>query len=211
MSNHSMQKNNQSGFTLVEIIVSTAIFTVVVAALLTLFNSTLSINRRVQAQRQVSQGTRNFTEMIAREIRNGRIDYASENSNCDRNNYKNEDNQSIALINKEGERLCFYLDASERALYVSNDSNESYAPEKINPPYFFINPSTFRFIVRPTVDPDQGPGNSNPGIQPFVTILAEFTFQQSHGQSLVVIPYQTSISTDVYDIPPATPDAIPED
>jgi prepilin-type N-terminal cleavage/methylation domain-containing protein len=191
----------QAGFTLMEIIVSTALFAIVMSALLVLFNNTLQINRRVQSVRQVSQGTRNFTEMIAREIRNGQIDYES-STNCNTDSYQYENNQSLAIINSVGERLCFYLDGS--TLYLVKTASESNpTPEAINPPDFYIDQNTFRFIVRPTTTPKPDPagGKPNPAVQPFVTILAQFSYRPANGQDIVTIPYQTSISTDVYDIP----------
>lgn len=190
---------SQAGFTLMEIVVSTAIFAVVVSAMLVLFTNTLNINRRVQATRQVSQGTRNFTEMVAREIRNGRVDYASDNANCNSSKYTFDDNQSLAIINKAGERLCFYISASDSSLMVSKGA----VTEKVNPPHFYIKPSTFHFIIRPKTDPSPGSSGTNPGIQPFVTILAEFYYQGNAGENPLLIPYQTSISTDIYDIPAA--------
>jgi prepilin-type N-terminal cleavage/methylation domain-containing protein len=65
----------QSGFTLMEIVVATTIFAVVVAALMSMFNYTLKINRRGEALRQASQSMRDLVEFITKEVRNGAIDY----------------------------------------------------------------------------------------------------------------------------------------
>lgn len=69
------REDRRRGFTLVEIIVATTIFAVVVAALMALFNYTLKINRRAEALRQATQGMRNFVEFLVKEVRNGDIDY----------------------------------------------------------------------------------------------------------------------------------------
>lgn len=193
------QKNNlEQGFTLMEIVVATAVFAVVVSAMLALFVNTLQINRRVQGARQVSQGSRNFTEIVAREIRNGRIDYSSDNPKCVQD-YSSNSNQTLAIISRTGERLCFYLEGE--LLYLSKVSASSYITELVNPPKFFVDQNTFRFIVRPKTDPEVTVGANKPGVQPFVTILAKFTYRGSAGETPITIPYQTSISTDVYDIP----------
>src|SRR6476660_3667458 len=105
--NRSQLSKSQRGFTLIEILVSTAIFVVVVAAMLSLFNYTLKINRRVKSLREVAQGTRTFTETLTREIRNGRIDYSSWTDNCTASNYASADNQSLAILTRSGDRLCF--------------------------------------------------------------------------------------------------------
>jgi prepilin-type N-terminal cleavage/methylation domain-containing protein len=67
--------HQQNGFTLMEIVVATTIFVIVFMALLSLFNYTLKINRRTEALRQASQDMRDFVEFLAKEIRNGQIDY----------------------------------------------------------------------------------------------------------------------------------------
>src|SRR4051812_29104263 len=103
--------SSQQGFTLIEILVSTAIFVVVVSSMLTLFNYALQINRRVQALREVVQGTRAFTETVTREVRNGRIDYSSWTSECSALNYLPfGSRQSLAILTRNGDKLCFYLD-----------------------------------------------------------------------------------------------------
>lgn len=186
-------KTKQYGFTLVEIIVATAIFTVVISGILTLFNSALKINRKVQAIRQVAQASRSFTETLSREIRNGRIDYSSSNEHCS-GDYSSSGNQSLALVTFSGDRLCFYYDINTSTLFLRRETSTSVTEESITPSNITINFKNFRFFVRPQVDPVK----SNKGIQPMVTILAEFYVNQGT-RDQIIIPYQTSISTDIYD------------
>lgn len=187
----------QQGFTLAEIVVATTVFAIVVTSILALFNFVLKINRQVQATRQVAQGSRNFTEVLSREIRNGQIDYNS--NQCDSSSYPKDDNQQLGIVSFNGDKLCFYLDAQTGLLYLERNSGSQFTTEVVNPPNFTIDPSTFRFIVRPTTDPW---GVSNQGVQPMVTVLAQFEVFKG-GADETIIPYQTTISTDVYDIPPA--------
>lgn len=65
----------EKGFTLMEIMVATVLFAIVFSSMLGLFNYVLKINRRTEALRQASQGARDFVEFLAKEIRNGQIDY----------------------------------------------------------------------------------------------------------------------------------------
>ncbi len=177
-----------------EIVVATAIFATVVASILALFNYVLRINRQVQATRLVAQASRNFTEVLSREIRNGRIDYVS--TTCPNIDYSSLKNTSLAMISYTGERLCFYFDADTNSLKLRRQTSGASTEETINPPNMTINPDTFRFLVRPTKDPF----TAKQGIQPMVTILAEFeVFKGTMNQKIV--PYQSTISTDVYDIP----------
>ena len=193
---NSNTKFSQNGFTLVEIIVSTAIFVTVVASMLAIFNYTLQINRRVQALREVVQGTRTFAETVTREIRNGRIDYSSWTSECDASNYTNGSNKTLSILTKSGDKLCFYFEGGQMYLKKQTPSGSITAPV-LSSERFGINESTFAFIVQPSTDPnpDTAP---YPLIQPLVTIVAEFTLNDGVNTP-TTINYQTTISTDVYD------------
>ncbi|QQS22786.1 type II secretion system protein [bacterium] len=125
----------QFGFTLVEIIVATGIFAMVISAVLVLFNYVLRINREVQAKRQVSQAARNFTEVLSREIRNGRVDYNG-SGNCAASNYANNANQSLAIITYTGDRLCFYFKTDTKELMLRRDTSSTSTEESINPQNF---------------------------------------------------------------------------
>ena len=190
-----MALRKQQGFTLMEIIVATFIFVIVVSSVLVLFNAVLRINRAVQATRQVAQGSRNFTEILSREIRNGKIDYAS--SVCDSATYSDPQNTRLGIESYNGDKLCFYLDSETGLLYLRRETGSQVITESINPPNFTIDPATFNFIVRPSTNPFDTP---NLGVQPMVTIVAKFEAYKG-GQDETIIPYQTTISTDVYDIP----------
>lgn len=186
-----------NGFTLIEIIVSTAIFVTVVSSMLGIFNYTLQINRRVQALREVVQGTRTFAETVTREIRNGRIDYSSWTSECNASNYESIDNKTLSILTKSGDKLCFYFEGDQMYLKKQSPSGSIVAPV-LNSERFGINKNTFSFIVKPTTNPnpDTPP---YPLIQPFVTIVAQFTLNDGANAS-TTIDYQTTISTDVYDV-----------
>jgi prepilin-type N-terminal cleavage/methylation domain-containing protein len=192
------KKTSQSGFTLVEIMVSTVIFVVTVSLMLSLFNYTLKINRRVQSLRQVAQGTRNFTEFIAREIRNGEIDYNPPDTAHCSGNYSSSTNAQLALVNLSGEHVCFYYNTGSELLYMTKISPSGDLLEEVVNPTNFLVKRPFRFIVLPTSDPSGGQG-----IQPFVTMMAIFEVKLSPNEPSITIPYQTTISTDVYDTPQA--------
>lgn len=190
------RRKQQTGFTLMEIVVATTIFATSVTLMLTLFNYTLKINRRVQGLRQIAQGTRNFTETLAREIRNGQIDYHSSLAGCN-NDYTSATNSSLGIINQSGDRLCFSISGTNLNLTKSS-SGTTYQAEAVNPANFRVKTGSMHFVVRPTSDPYTTP---YPGVQPFVSVTAVFEVQLSANDPVISIPYQTTISTDVYDVP----------
>ena len=67
----------QKGFTLIEAIVSTALFAFVVSSMIGVYIAVLRLDTRTRAQRVVANDARFIMDYLAREIRNGRIDYAS--------------------------------------------------------------------------------------------------------------------------------------
>lgn len=187
-----------------EIMVSTAIFVGVLTLMLVLFNFTLRINRKVEALRQVSQATRNFTEFLVREIRNGTLDYSGTIDPACPTSYNTSTNTSLALVNRTGDRQCFFLvtNAQGTNLWVTKRSiNGTSTTEQVNPNGVRIDPAFFRIFVRPTSSPQVSSGGSYPGVQPFVTLIMRLSVQLSGGEQAEVIPYQTTVSTDVYTIP----------
>lgn len=193
------QHQSQSGFTLMEIIVATAIFAVTVSGILILFNYTLRINADVQLNRQATQGLRNFTEILAREVRNGDIYYPVtwESGHCPPD-YTGKDNHSLAIITNDGDKLCFYVDY-DGIMYVEKQTSNGVVSEVVNPPNLTIDYSTFRFLVFPQTDPEVQVSGTYPGVQPVVQMIGDFTV--SNNKDTKTISYQTSISSDNYEIP----------
>jgi hypothetical protein len=188
-----------------EILVSTTIFAVVLTMMLVLFNYTLKINRKVEALRQVSQATRNFTEFLAREIRNGTIDYSgSIDSHCLSSYPASNGAIFLALVNRTGDRECFYLltDANGNGnLWLAKKSITGVSStEQVNPITTYMDPATFRLFVRPLANPKVSSGGF-PGVQPFVSLVMKMTIKLGAADQPLVIPYQTSVSTDDYTIP----------
>ncbi len=204
----------QKGFTLAEVVVSVTIFAGVITLMLTLFNYTLRIYRRVEAQRQVSQTVRTVMEFLTKEIRNGKIDYNIENgltlvsavdsqcpapSSLSANTYTASVNpvntKFLALINLEGERECVYWDSVAQSLKLKKQS--VVAVSELTPPNVKV--LDFRFHVRPLHDPY----TDSPNLverQPVVTLVAKLSVTLPTGEVRIVL-YQTSVSTYQYDIP----------
>lgn len=180
------------GFTLIEIVVSTTIFATVLTMILVLFNYTLQINRKTEHLRQALQGSRNFMESLVKEIRNGKVDYSSSPLGGCSSTYSNGANNFVGITNIDQERECFYISGTNLML-----TKATIPAQVLNPPNFTV--TTLKFYVRPTTDPYAG--SPPPRVQPFVTIVAQFQVQLGPGDTPLTIPYQTTVSTDVYDIP----------
>ena len=182
-----------------EIVVSTTIFATVLTLMLSLFNFTLKINRRTEALRQTTQGMRTFTEFVVKEIRNGQIDYSDDiNAQCS-GNYDTPSGYTtfLGIVNSSGQQECFEWSGAEtKQLYLHKIGIET---QTINPANFSVD--LVKFYVRPICDPGTlCDGGAYPAIQPFVSIVMKFTVTLPSGETRT-IPYQTTVSTDQYDVP----------
>lgn len=182
---------------MMEIIVATTIFAGTLTLMFAMFNYTLKISRRGDALRQATQGMRNFTEFIVKEIRNGKIDYAAGSlvaiGSCPDGVYS-ETSTSLGLTAIDGERQCIYWNSTTKALMVQKETTAAYS---LNPQFFTV--EDVKFFIRPLTDPYTGA--PLPRTQPFVTLAITFRTQPYAGEAAITIPYQTTVSTDVYDIP----------
>lgn len=75
ITNHVLR--DQKGFTLIEAIIATSVFAFVVSSILGVYVSTIQLDRKTRAQRAVAQNARFIMEFLAKEVRNGTINYAS--------------------------------------------------------------------------------------------------------------------------------------
>jgi type II secretory pathway pseudopilin PulG len=204
----SVFRPKQAGFTLMEIVVATSIFATSLILILVLFTYTLKINRRVEAVRQVSQATRNFTEYLVREIRNSTIDYTGAiDSNCPASyNLNGVTANYLALLNRSGDRECFYFVQDGVGSLTGNlwlkkvPAVGTATLEQVNPTGVKLERAKFAFYVRPTTNPKPSSGTP-PGVQPMVTLLMNLTVTLNGVDQPAVIPYQTTVSSDNYNIP----------
>jgi len=211
-----------AGFTLMEIIVATVLFAVVVSSLLSVFNYVLRINRRSEALRQASQGMRDFVEYLVKEIRNGQIDYGYADpggittsflpapcSGIVPLGYAAQDNK-LGFLDTDNNEVCLYYAKADKS-YIGNAKFSSaqggvgLVLAKGTLPLQVLNPPNFKveqlmFLVRPLKDP-YSPGNSK--LQPFVSMVINFKVLLPTGEQ-VPIYYQTSVSTSKYDVPNST-------
>src|SRR5687767_8301258 len=68
---------SRRGFTLIEAVVATAAFAFVVSSIIGVYLSVLQLDRKTRAIATVSQNARFIMEFLAKEVRNGNINYAS--------------------------------------------------------------------------------------------------------------------------------------
>lgn len=71
--------SGQKGFTIIEAVVATGVFAFVVASALGVYMAVLRLDSKSRAERSVQQNARFIMDYLAKEIRNGAIDYSGTN------------------------------------------------------------------------------------------------------------------------------------
>lgn len=226
-----IKNKRNKGFTIMEIVVATTVFTIVVSGLLALFNETLKINRQSEALRQVTQGMRSFVEFLVKEVRNGQINYfvingqfpssvapigpctAPPNDYTPPNpptfigdTYSSKENK-LGIINSEGIEECIYYgDSSGNALGI-NDFSETDGTliiERAGKPKQVLNPPNFKVEnLMFLIRPTKDPYTPLGGHEEVQPFV---TMNIKFVAELPTgesfpIYYQTTVSTNKYDVP----------
>lgn len=144
------QLNNEAmkgGFTLVEALVSVAIFSMAVTAVVGSFLAILRISEKSRSIRLVEQNARFLSEFLTREIRNGSIDYSSYST------VSNPEDE-LYLINVDGEAELISLSSGSMRLTKAgfSDSDLSSSDITVSDLDFYISPNSDPFCPAPCPD-----------------------------------------------------------
>lgn len=113
--------NKQSGFTLIESLVSVAIFSIAISVIATVFFNTNSLQQRTKNLQQVQNEGRYILDKLAKEIRAREIDEALVN------------NQSLFFKEDEfGEVLGFFYDSEKQNLMISSQVGQDLLSASLN-------------------------------------------------------------------------------
>ncbi|MEA2088313.1 MAG: type II secretion system protein [Patescibacteria group bacterium] len=188
-------KKNQRGFTLMEIIVVLAIFTITISIMADIFITSITAQRKIIVRQKLFASARYSIELMSRYIRTGTISYSDFSDPvliCDDEIYI-RDNDDIKTFFKLCEGCGSCPAGVGKCLIMSIDEGitwDSVTPKgvEVDKLEFYIKPSTDPFIV------------GGPDVQPRATIILKLKNNSdlsSSYQSEVLI--QTTISTRIYD------------
>ncbi|HTL39636.1 MAG TPA: prepilin-type N-terminal cleavage/methylation domain-containing protein [Methylomirabilota bacterium] len=152
-----------AGFTLIEAIVATAVFAIVVSSIIGVYLSTFQLDRKTRAQRAVSDNARFIMEFLGKEVRNGTIDYTGANS-C-----VNSDTV-LCVVNQALEPEKFSYDGTANLVLTKspNFSNLNSGGIKITAIHFFVSPAGDPYTAAKTYNE-----------QPYVTVA--LTLSSNYG------------------------------
>jgi len=192
MTSDTMNKkiNNNSGFTLVEILVAMSIFVTAMIAVTAIFSFSNQTQRTTQAVQELQSDARFAMEIMAQQIRRSSIYYASTQYG---GSISSNPQDVLVLLNNNNEQAWFRrgVSGSQGILEISSDGSawEQVSPPEINVDLlkFYISPSSNPFISNPTVN-----------IQPKVTIVMRTSNTSRGGENLSPNYLQTTVSSRQY-------------
>jgi prepilin-type N-terminal cleavage/methylation domain-containing protein len=178
--------NSQSGFTLIEALVATALFSVVVGSIMGVYLSTFQLDRRTRAERSINQNARYILEFLAKEVHNGSISYSSYPGGLI------GASQDLWITNQALETEQFRLTGTDLVLTKgASSTNMNSAGVRV---------TNLHFYIAPDGDPYTASSVANGlNVQPHVTVVLELT--SNYGDKpgdMAKFNYQNTFSTRVY-------------
>ena len=213
---------NGAGFTLVEMLVATSLFSVVILTATDIFIRVQHAQRQAAVLEKTQSISRFILTRMAQEIQSGSIDYdyyygtSSAPTPGDNSFSKREDarisSRTLALRTAEGERLLFTTrpkgqtdfdipcvdDAVSPCLIIAT-STPSIQAERMNPPGFTI--EKLLFVITPGKDPfgiDPVSNDFLANAQPKVTIMLSVRSTVAGIKTPFDLTTQTTVSTREY-------------
>jgi prepilin-type N-terminal cleavage/methylation domain-containing protein len=195
--------NTNRGFTLVEALVSTAIFVVVISALTAAFVYISKLQRRTNAIRAANDNVRYVSDFLSKEIRNGALTSTSASPIGQCGEYANDPSSQssnwLQIVNVSGDLECFFLgtaevgftppslSASGPELWIVKQPAGAAVP--LNPQALNLNYAQITNLTFTVYNYDL----ATPALQPFVTIQGS-VISNKDPQNIVSVPFETSIS-----------------
>ena len=183
------KKSNQQGFTLVEMIITMAIFTTALTTVANIFLYANRTQRKTQAGQQSQFDARFAMEVMAQQVRRGQIDYAYYGGAIAGN-----PQTVLALTDSTGAKVQFRRQTvgGVGKVQVSFDNGANWTD--LTPPG--LSAAVLSFFLSPPSDPFAAVPASH--AQPLVTIALSTTSTSAEGLTLPPVFLQTTVVSRQY-------------
>lgn len=206
-------KQSNAGFTLMEIIVVIAVFSITVVVAVDLFIEYTKLQKRASAEQTLGSDARFITESVSRQFRLGTIDYGFY-ADPDDDPFTDDDivigstpvkdpsgNSILAIVDQGGDRLRYRFQetAGVGRVELSSDQGQNWTAvtptsidvERID---FYLAPTTDPFTLLDPVPPSGSKYSSNE--QPRLTIVLQT--KSLSEKPPVVANFQTTVASRLY-------------
>lgn len=184
------RKSGQKGFTIIEAVVAAGVFAFVITSALGVYMSVLQLDAKTRAERSVQQNARFIMDYLAKEIRNGVIDYDAVN-----------DADTLTLFNQLSQQEIFDYNtagcnggAGDLSTCVLRLTKTGIGTTNLNSADVSV--TRLRFYL----DPDENPFNldNDEHQQPHVTIVMRIESNTSKNTDRGVIDLQSTFTVRDY-------------
>lgn len=201
-------KQNNSGFTLVEVLVAVSIFALVAILLSVIYVAFTKMQTRTQISQQVLNDSQFTLEAITREIRNSEIyEYDPYNSSTCVDVLGADYVNCLLLLKEDGQMVAFTTTTDEALLYITPDCNSDYSicdwalddygsyTELLSTDVNNIRVKDLFFYINPNENPFS---SASVNKHPVVTIRLETIYDALRSNEQVDHLLQTTIASRVY-------------
>jgi type II secretory pathway pseudopilin PulG len=171
-------RNRESGFTIIEAVVAAAVFAFVVVSSMGVYLATVQLDSKSRAERAVLQNSRFIMDYLAKEIRNGRIDYS-----------KTNDANTLNIINQSDEAVT--LDWASNNITLTKNAVWSTTLNSDD-----VRVTNLQFYLTPNLDPYVLANNRH--IQPHVTVFMRLESTNPKAIETAKIQLQSTFATRDY-------------
>jgi len=183
----------QSGFTLMEMVVTVGVFAIVSMVSSAIFINVNNLQQQTGNLQRLQNEGRYLLEKIAREIRGRELDYGA-------TNFNGEDIVSKLVFKKDesGEILSLGRGADDISgnFFITNDAGSEPLTEQLNSNQVMV--EKILFYINSNDDPINLTATSTDIVQPRVTILMKIKNRNVPDKYIKELNLQTTISSKIY-------------
>jgi type II secretory pathway pseudopilin PulG len=171
-----ISRHTNAGFTIIEAVVATTLFAFTISSILAVYVMVVQLDAKSRADRAVISSARYALDYLAKEVRNGTINYGATGYNGSVNYVSGQYyTLDLHVINQLGEREHFYCSLNANGTYTLKVDKDVGGVATITD----LHPSNIslvncKFIVFPSTNPFLPLSSSPPNQQPFVTMILGF-------------------------------------
>jgi prepilin-type N-terminal cleavage/methylation domain-containing protein len=195
-------KSSQSGFTLLELLISSFLFVLLLIAISGIYVSFSRVQARTNASQKMLNDTQYVLEIMAREIRNDVIfDFDPTISGACADLLGDIDKANCILLLKEDGRLIAFAEDTNTLRYLVLDCDADYSSCTTNDEvvliaqsFNYITVEDLAFVITPSISPSDGSSD----LHPKVTIKLQTEVSSARESSQINHYLQTTVSSRIY-------------
>lgn len=184
-------KKNNSGFSLIEILVTIGLFAMVMTISSAIFINVNNLEQQTANMARLQNEGRYILEKMGKEIRGRELDYTAM-AKFINSNKPNETSALVFKTDEYGEVYKLAYDSATSSIVITTLVNAVSQSANLNSSEVAV--EQFKFILTPA----DAPNDANPNVQPRVTIMMVIKNKNVPEKYRKTLTLQTTISSKIY-------------